>query len=306
MAIIEYMTPVVLAGGSGTRLWPLSTPDIPKQFAIKTASGLSLFQETLQRVAHRGMFLPPLVVTHHRYEALLVSELHAIDCQHAAVIYEPQARNTAAAIMLAACKLSAQDPHALMLVLPSDHHIDAPEEWMAVLPEALAAAQQGHIVTFAITPTAPETGYGYIEKGALLDGHAAVHGIARFVEKPDVATAAAFIAQGGYGWNSGMFLMRASTVIEEIRLHAPELEAACLQAFAHARHEGNGCYPQALALEHCPSIAFDRAVMEHTKRGAVIAVAMGWRDLGSWEALAAHAAHLKTPASELKATHSGE
>lgn len=287
------VTPVILAGGSGARLWPLSSPERPKQFVIKAPSGRSLFQETVLRVHHPNLFAPCVVVTNLDYQSIVTHELQTIDAAQAQVIYEPHARNTCPAIILAALYLIASEPDAVMLVLPSDHHIEAPERLFERLPEAMMAASEGYIVTFAIAPTAPETGYGYIEKGALLEGHAAVHGIARFIEKPDAATAQRFITHGGYGWNSGMFLMRAAVVLDEAKAHAPNVLEACTRAYVNATAEGAACYVDAHAFAQCPSIAFDRAVMEHTKRGAVMDVAMGWHDLGSWEALAAHATQQK-------------
>mgnify|MGYP003385607805 CR=1 FL=1 len=293
MREVARITPVVLAGGRGERLWPLSTAQHPKQFTLKAPTGRSLFQETILRVADCHWFEPPVVITNRSYKASVARELHAIDHPHATVIYEPHARNTAPAIALAALHLAEHDPHAIMLVVPSDHHIDAPEKLLEALPMAVRAASEGYIVTFAMRPTAPETGYGYIKKGEVLKGLASVHGIAQFIEKPDAANAQTFMAHGGYGWNSGMFLMRAATALDEARQHAPKILAACKHAHVNRTGEGTAFYPEAQAFEQCPSIAFDRAVMEHTKHGAVIDVAMGWRDLGSWEALAAHAMHLK-------------
>lgn len=293
MREVARITPVVLAGGRGARLWPLSTAQNPKQFTLKAPTGRSLFQETILRVADRHRFEPAMVTTNRSFEASVARELDAIDHTHATVIYEPHARNTAPAIVLAALHLAEHDPHAIMLVVPSDHHMDAPEKLLEALPTAVRAASEGYIVTFAMRPTAPETGYGYIKKGEALRGLASVHGIAQFIEKPDAATAQTFMDHGGYGWNSGMFLMRAATALDEARQHAPTLLAACKHAHVNRTGEGTAFYPEAQAFEQCPSIAFDRAVMEHTKHGAVIDVAMGWRDLGSWEALAAHAMHLK-------------
>jgi len=282
----------VLAGGTGTRLWPLSTPENPKQFVLKAPSGFSLFQATLLRTQNRTLFEAPLVVTHLSLEEIAQKELHAIGCTDYEMILEPYARNTAPAIALAARHFAVRDPNTLMLVLPSDHYIEEPEKLSEALPSAMVAANKGYIVTFAVTPTGPETGYGYIEKGNALEDIASVHRIARFIEKPDAIRAASFIQQGCYGWNSGMFLMRAHVVLEEMTLHAPEVMSACERAYANAQAKGGAIIPESQAMLDCPSIAFDRAVMEHTTHGAVIDVAMGWRDLGSWEALAAYAPHI--------------
>lgn len=289
----QRITPVVLAGGSGARLWPLSHPQNPKQFVLKSATGHSLFQETVRRVSARATFMPPLVVTNLRYEALVIDALSGIGCSDARAIYEPHARNTCPAIVLAALALAAQDGGAIMLVLPSDHHMDAPEQLISRLHTACDAAHEGRIVTFGIAATDAEVGYGYIARGAPLEGRESMHHIARFIEKPDATMAASLIAQGGYLWNSGMFLMRADVVLEEVQAHAPEILSACRDALATVDRSAKALYPEPRAMEYCPAMAFDRAVMERTTRGAVMGLDMGWRDLGTWESLAAHAHAMK-------------
>lgn len=284
------LTPVVLAGGSGTRLWPLSSAEAPKQFVLKTAGGHSLFQETLLRVADRARFRPPLLVCNRRHRALVAAHLAAIGCGDADIIFEAAARNTAPAITLAALHLAAHTPGALMLVVPSDHRIAHPQAWLRAVEAAMPAARAGSLVTFAVAPTAAEPGYGYIELGAPLAAQPPLRRIARFIEKPPTAVAAEFLRAGGYGWNSGIFLMSAAALLCEMATHAPEIHAACVAATARARRAGDGgrvIFPQAAALAACPAVAFDRAVMEQTAHGAVVEVAMGWRDLGSWAALAA-------------------
>ena len=281
------LVPVVLAGGSGARLWPLSRPEMPKQFVLTSGRGYSLFQETILRVANRALFAPALVITNRSYEALVKQNLEAIAVGDAAMIYEPYARNTAPAIALAALHLVTQQPDALMLVLPSDHHIAAPEILVARVRDAMPAAQAGYIVTFSVPITTAETGYGYIETGASLAQFAPMNTIAAFIEKPDANCATSLMHHGGYGWNSGIFLMRARTVLEEFALHASALMAICGEAYQRAQIEDSAISIHAEKFASCPSIAFDRAVMERTTRGVVTSVSMGWRDLGSWAALEA-------------------
>lgn len=278
--------PVVLAGGSGSRLWPLSSPEKPKQFVLKNAAGHSLFQATILRMANRAQFSAPIVVANINHRELIALQLAQLACVDAEIIFEPCARNTAAAIALAALHLPQT---ATMLVLPSDHIIDKPEALMDAVTLATRAARAGHIVTFAITPGNANTGYGYIEMGEQMSAMPRVRHVRRFTEKPNMATATAFLEAGGYGWNSGMFLMTATTAIAEMDAYAPEIMVACRAALHTATRIGDGVEADEMAFAKAPAQPFDRAVMERTTRAAVIEVDMGWRDMGSWEALAARA-----------------
>ncbi len=279
------LSPVILAGGYGERLWPLSTPDMPKPFSLRDARGHSLFQATILRVANRAKFAPPLVVCNSAHQLLVREQLRAIGCEDATMMLEPEARNTAPAIALAAFHIMNESPHSVMLVMPADHHIDAPEHLLAALDQASAAAEAGHVVTFAITPTAPETGYGYIQRGAAIAVAPSVFAIAKFIEKPEREVAERLLKAGDYGWNSGMFVMRASQALVEFEQHAPEILAACRAAYGLSVFDGSCVMPDAECFARARAVAFDRAIMERTTRGAVMPLAMGWRDLGNWAAL---------------------
>jgi mannose-1-phosphate guanylyltransferase/mannose-6-phosphate isomerase len=276
------VVPVILAGGSGARLWPLSTPQNPKQFALKGPSGLSLFQETMRRVADSALFATPLVVGNINSRGTLLRQLDEIDCAHARVVCEPIARNTAAAICLAALQLS---PESSMLVLPSDHVIAQPAVLMGAVRVAAEAVAVGHIITFAIHPREANPAYGYIEIGEKNAQWPGLRLVRRFTEKPDAVTATAFLAMGNYGWNSGIFLMRAHTVIEEMEAHAPKILSACRLALAASTRVGEHGVVDDAALAVAPSLPFDRAVMEHTTRAMVITLDMGWSDMGSFAAM---------------------
>lgn len=296
--------PVILAGGLGTRLWPLSTPAMPKQFVLRDANGLSLFQASIARVADRSRFTAPLVVAQDVHRFLVLDQLRAIGCVDAEIILEPKPCSTAPALALASAYLQKKSPEAPMLVLPADHRIDMPSQLLEAVETALPAAMAGHIVTFAIAPESPETAYGYIRYGEPLEGINGLRRIAQFIEKPDAATASALINAGGHGWNSGMFLMRAAVAQEALRQHVPTIHHPCHAAMANHQRDGHFLRPDAATLAPCPAIAFDVAVMEHTEKGVVIEVSMGWRDLGTWRGLeAAHAdSPLLTPSSVEAAT----
>jgi mannose-1-phosphate guanylyltransferase len=274
----NLIVPVILSGGSGTRLWPMSTPDRPKQFLALTGAR-TMFQLTAARTADPVRFAPPIIVANARHAALIDEQLSAIDMMPDAVILEPLARNSAPAIALAA--LAA--PNSVLLVMPSDHAIADADAFGVAVARGLPFAQDGWLVTFGITPNAPETGFGYIRSGeALAEGVVAVD---RFIEKPDIARAEAMIAEGGHCWNGGIFLMSASIYLGALAVHAPDILAACQRAFDHARRDGTHLHPDADAFGTSPSISIDYAVMEKAERVAMVPVSMGWSDVGSWDAL---------------------
>ncbi len=270
------ITPVILSGGSGTRLWPMSTPAHPKQFLALT-SARTMFEQTLARVDDPARFEAPLIVANARHRALIEAQLAG---RAAALFLEPAARNTAPAIALAACAA----PDAMLLIMPSDHVITDVTAFARAVDAALPFADDGWLVTFGIAPDAPETGYGYIQLGTVLAK--GVHEVARFVEKPDATRAAAMLTGGDHVWNGGIFLFRADAYCAALRDHAPAILAAATQAMTHASAEASVIFPDADAFAASPSDSIDYAVMEKAARVAVVPARMGWSDVGSWDALA--------------------
>lgn len=272
------IVPVILSGGSGTRLWPMSRPEMPKQLLALTAEE-TMLQLTARR-AHGEAFAAPIVVANARHADHIDEQLHAIGAAPQAVILEPVARNTAPAIALAA--LAAKGEEAL-LVMPSDHVIADVEAFHAAIEAAMPLVADGWLVTFGITPDAPETGYGWIKVGEpLAQG---VHRVARFVEKPIRERAEEMLASGDHAWNGGIFLFRADIFLGALAAHAPGMLTATQDAMSKARREGARIYPDAEAFGASPSDSIDYAVMERAERVAVVPVAMGWSDVGSWDAL---------------------
>lgn len=271
------ITTVVLCGGSGTRLWPRSRVSKPKPF-LPLLGGQTLFEATLHRCSDGAVFGAPIVVTGLAH--LPHVEEQAVASPGTEIIVEPQAKNTAAAIALAALRLPAD---AVMLVCPSDHHIADVAAFTSAACAAAALATEGWLVTFGITPDAPETGFGYIKSGDALD-----HGgyqVERFVEKPDRPTAKRFLAEGGYSWNGGLFCFRAGDFLSELERQRPALAHAVREAVAHGRADGPLFFPAAEPFARIESESVDYAVMEGTARAAMIPVDMGWSDIGNWHAL---------------------
>jgi mannose-1-phosphate guanylyltransferase len=274
------IVPVILSGGGGTRLWPLSTPERPKQFLALTAEQ-TMFQLTALRAREADMFAAPIIVTGAAHATLAEEQLDVIGVNDVALIVEPAARNTAPAIALAA--LAAPDPKAVLLVMPSDHVITNVPAFHAATAAALPLVQDGWMVTYGIAPTAPETGYGYIRMGEALEN--GVRKVDRFVEKPDLASAEAMLAQGSHSWNGGIFLFRADIYLGNLAVHAPDMLAAAQNAMAGSARAGRRILPDAEAFAACPADSIDYAVMEKAERVAVVPVDMGWSDVGSWDAL---------------------
>lgn len=249
---------------------------------LKGTSGYSLFQEAVQRVADTALFAPPFVVANVNHREHVREQLAQIGCDNARMLLEPVARNTAVAMTLAALELPPESP---MLVLPSDHVIEHPAPLIEAVRDAAPAVAAGHVVIFAVPAREANTAYGYIEIGEGSDEWPGLHHVRRFTEKPDEATATAFLATGNYGWNSGIFLLRAHTVIEEMEAYEPEIIGACRAAIASATRTDAYVIVDEAALVAAPALPFDRAVMEHAQRAVVRLLEMGWRDMGSWEAL---------------------
>ena len=273
----QQIYPVILCGGSGTRLWPRSRAVKPKPF-LPLVGDDTLFEQTLARCARSAGFAAPVVVTGMAHLEHVEAQL-AGDSE-ARVIVEPAARNTAAAIALAALRLPED---AVMLVCPSDHHIADCAAFQQTARAAADLAAQGWLVSFGIAATAPETGFGYLEQGDAIDGTG--FKVARFVEKPDRTRAEQFLATGGYAWNGGIFAFRAGTFLEELAAHRPEIAAHARAAVAKGREQGMEFHPDAAEFDQIASESVDYAVMENTAKAAMVSAQMAWSDIGNWEAL---------------------
>ncbi|MBS0211964.1 MAG: mannose-1-phosphate guanylyltransferase/mannose-6-phosphate isomerase [Proteobacteria bacterium] len=272
---------VLLSGGSGTRLWPLSREAYPKQF-LPLVGEHSLLQATWLRVRDLPGVGAPLVVANEEHRFIVAEQLQALGAKAQALILEPVGRNTAPAIAVAAMQAMADGTDPVLLVLPSDHVIADEAAFRAAVMQALPTAEAGGLVTFGIVPRAPETGYGYI-KASPGEG---MRPIERFVEKPDQATAQGYLASGDYFWNSGMFLLRASRYLEELGARSPGMLEGCQKALAAARTDLDFLRLDREAFAACPADSIDYAVMEKTERGFVLPIDVGWNDVGSWSSLA--------------------
>ena len=274
------ITPVILSGGSGSRLWPLSRTMRPKQFLAVTDEK-TLFQLTLQRLHGIPGLLPPVIVSNQEHRFLVAEQCREAGVAPSAIILEPFGRNTAPAITAAALHAQHAGADPVLLVLPSDHVFANPEAFRQSVIRAAQAAEQGQLVTFGITPTHPETGYGYIciQEKTAAEG---VSKVARFVEKPDMATAEQYVASGEYFWNSGMFMFRTSTYLEELKHWHPSMLQQCEQAFDKARTDLDFIRLDDEAMRSCPSDSVDYAVMEKTDKASMVSLDAGWSDVGAW------------------------
>ncbi len=283
---MSMITPVILCGGTGTRLWPRSRAVKPKPF-LPLVGDETLFEQALLRASDPAHFTPPIIVTgaaHLRHvEAQLAAALDA------RVIVEPAAKNTAAAIALAAVNLPDD---AVMLVCPSDHHIGDPTSFVAAARAAARLASEGWLVAFGIAATAPETGYGYIRSGEALGDIG--FKVAEFIEKPERARAEAFLDEGGYSWNGGIFAFRAGDFMAELEQHRPAMTRAVRRSAELGRSDGRCFHPDTAAFAEIVGESVDYAVMENTRRAAMVPAHMAWSDIGNWQAL--HAARVKDEA----------
>ncbi|MBO9739091.1 mannose-1-phosphate guanylyltransferase/mannose-6-phosphate isomerase [Xanthomonas axonopodis pv. begoniae] len=271
--------PIILSGGSGTRLWPLSRESYPKQF-LPLVGDKSMLQSTWLRAAPVAGHAP-IVVANEEHRFMAAEQLQQLGVKPSAILLEPKGRNTAPAIAVAALEATRDGADPLLLVLPSDHVIQNEAAFQAAVTLAAAAAEQGKLVTFGIKPTAPETGYGYIKAGAGTGASA----VERFVEKPDLATAQSYLASGEYYWNSGMFLFRASRYLEELRKFHPAIADACQKAWENGKRDADFTRLDKDAFAASPSDSIDYAVMEKTADAVVVPLDAGWNDVGSWSSL---------------------
>lgn len=276
--------PVVLSGGAGTRLWPLSRASYPKQL-LKLASERTMLQDTVARGLSDVGFAAPLLVCNEDHRFLVADQLQQIGIIPQAILLEPLARNTAPAIAAAALWLLARDPDALMLVQPSDHVIASPADFHGAVMRGVAAAQDGRLVTFGVKPNRADTSYGYIQSGEPVEGAEGVFSVDRFVEKPDRATAQRFVDSGAFYWNSGIFLLGARAYLGELSRINPAMLGACERAVRDGKEDLTFFRLCAASFGEAANLSIDHAVMEHTTRAAVVPVDMAWSDVGSWPAL---------------------
>ncbi len=276
------LIPLILSGGSGTRLWPISRKNLPKQFLPLSGEG-TLFQQTVARTEKLPDVGAPIVVASDDHRFLVADQLLESLVDGSTIILEPVARNTAPAIALGAMHAVSRDPEAVLLVLPADHLIGDTDSFVSAVQSALPAARDGWLVTFGIRPNRPETGFGYIRRAESIND--AAFRVERFVEKPNQQTAESYVADGGYDWNSGMFLFKAARYLEELAIHAPQMLEAVRPVFESAKSDLDFIRLDKEAFANVPDDSIDYAVMEKTKRAAVVPVSCEWSDIGSWSAL---------------------
>ncbi|MDO8697440.1 MAG: mannose-1-phosphate guanylyltransferase/mannose-6-phosphate isomerase, partial [Pseudomonas sp.] len=277
------MIPIILSGGSGSRLWPLSRKQFPKQFLALTGDH-TLFQQTIERLNFDGV-QPPVIVCNIEHRFIVEEQLSALKLETQAIVLEPFGRNTAPAVAIAAMKLLNEDRDELLLVLPADHVLEDHKAFQRALALATIAAENGELVLFGVPANKPETGYGYIKSAPDVLLPEGVSRVAKFVEKPDAQKAAEFVKSGDYFWNSGMFLFRASRFLDELKKHEPDIYDTCLLALERSKYDGEQISIDAATFECCPNDSIDCAVMEKTQRACVVPLDAGWSDVGCWSSL---------------------
>lgn len=277
------IVPAIMSGGSGTRLWPLSRKQKPKQFHALTGTK-SMLTETVARLDGNlgAQMLQPVVICNAAHGDLATTALDGAGFELGLAILEPVGKNTAAAAALACHQALSQDEQALVLLLSADHHITRPKAFHAAISKAVPLASEGRLVTFGIEPDGPETGYGYIKSGEPLDGGFVIES---FQEKPDLETAKSYLSDGGYSWNSGSFLLNARSFLDELMRLRPDIAEPVEAAWKSSELSGRLISPEKDAWAKTASESIDYAVAEKTKGGAVVPVSMGWSDVGSWSAI---------------------
>jgi len=278
------IVPVILAGGSGTRLWPMSRALYPKQL-IDIYNDHTMLQNTLLRLNGIGEQGPPVVICNDAHRFMTAEQLRQMDLDDFQIILEPCGRNTAPAIALAALNLEGREDDPVMLVLPADHVIDDTQAFWQVISEGENLARNGALVTFGIVPESPETGYGYIQKGTALENNARAFTIDRFVEKPDLETAEKYLDSGDFCWNSGMFMLKTSAILKELEIQAPQMLASCRNAIEKGSRDLDFFRVDKESFAAIEGDSIDYAVMEKTEKGVVLPLDAGWNDLGSFDAL---------------------
>lgn len=275
--------PVILSGGVGSRLWPTSRALYPKQL-LPLVSDRAMLLETALRVADPECFAAPIIVSNDEHRFIIAQQMKEAGIAPLAHILEPEGRNTAPAVAAAAAFVQARDPDGLVLVLPADHHIGDVAAFREAIARGALHASAGKLVAFGVLPSSPETGYGYVKRGKPLQGGMAFT-VDRFVEKPDRATAERYLAEGGFDWNAGIFMFGAGRILEEMRVHCPEIAACASEAVAKGTLDLDFLRLDARSFAASPSDSIDYAVMERTNAAVVVPVDMGWSDIGSWSAL---------------------
>ena len=283
---MSALYPVILSGGSGTRLWPLSRAMYPKQFIrFHDQQGTSFLGATLARLPHDQGFNAPILLCNNDHRFLVREELERAGVEAKAIILEPVARNTAPAIAVAALRALAENPDAILAVMPSDHVVRDEAGFIAAVQAAAKVAGTGKLVLFGIKPDQPHTGYGYIRKGPPLKGAAGAFGVEAFVEKPNAATAKSYLKDGTYYWNSGIFVLNARVLIDEMTRLNPEIVVAATASLANAKPDLGFTRLDGEAFAAAPNISIDYAVMEKTREAAMLPIDVGWNDVGSWSSL---------------------
>lgn len=279
---MSKIIPVIMSGGAGSRLWPLSRQAEPKQL-LPLVTEKTMVQETVARFSG-DIFFDPVFICNRLHTDSIEAQMAEIGCDVDALIVEPIGRNTAPCAVVAACH-AAQKENSLVLLVPADHHVKNPEAFQSAIKKAASFAQDGYLVTFGIEPDAPETGYGYIAQGEPLGE--GVYKVASFKEKPDVNTAHNYLDAGGYSWNAGIFLFSPDSFLSEVGSYAPEILTNAQLAFHNALRKDRIIELDKVAFKNCPSESIDYAVMEHTKKAAIVPCDIGWNDIGSYTSLLA-------------------